>query len=253
MIEPEWLLELYPERVEEVDRRAFDTRTDRVERTTGLRYGALMLDETVAPAPLDEETSRLLADAVLARGLERLPGGDALPPLLQRLAFARRQAPEAFPSPDDGDVAGLVRAACAGHGSFAALGDPAALVLSALPPAAQRALHTTAPERVTLASGRSVPIHYDARRHALDRIAPAGLLRNARGAGLGRGACRADRASAGPQRARGPGDARSRRLLDAALPGAAASTEPPLSKTPLARRRRDRKAAAAPTAAPPEE
>jgi len=162
MIEPEWLLDLYPGRIEEVDRRAFDPRTDRVERTTGLRYGALMLDETVAPAPLDEETSRLLADAVLARGLERLPGGDALPPLLQRLAFARRQAPEAFPSPDDGDVAGLVRAACAGHGSFAALGDPAALVLSALPPAAQRALHTTAPERVTLASGRSVPIHYDA-------------------------------------------------------------------------------------------
>ena len=162
MIEPEWLLDLYPERIEEVDRRAFDTRTDRVERTTGLRYGALMLDETVAPAPLDEETSRLLADAVLARGLERLPGGDALPPLLHRLAFARRQAPEAFPSPDDGDVAGLVRAACAGQGSFAALGDPAALVLSTLPPAAQRALHTTAPERVTLASGRSVPIHYDA-------------------------------------------------------------------------------------------
>jgi len=162
MIEPEWLLDLYPERIEEVDRRAFDTRTDRVERTTGLRYGALMLDETVAPAPLDEETSRLLADAVLARGLERLPGGDALPPLLHRLAFARRQAPAAFPSADDGDVAGLVRAACAGQGSFAALGDPAALVLSTLSPAAQRALHTTAPERVTLASGRSVPIHYDA-------------------------------------------------------------------------------------------
>jgi len=83
--------------------------------------------------------------------------------LTQRLlAFARRQAPAAFPSADDGDVAGLVRAACAGQGSFAALGDPAALVLSTLPPAAQRALHTTAPERVTLASGRSVPIHYDA-------------------------------------------------------------------------------------------
>jgi len=162
VIEPEWLLDLYPERIEEVDRRAFDTRTDRVERTTGLRYGALMLDETVAPAPLDDETSRLLADAVLARGLERLPGGDALPPLLHRLAFARRQAPEAFPSPEDSDVAGLVRAACAGQGSFAALGDPVALVLSALSPAAQRALHTTAPERVTLASGRSVPIHYDA-------------------------------------------------------------------------------------------
>jgi ATP-dependent helicase HrpB len=160
-IEPEWLLELFPERIEEVDRRVFDPGTERVERTTGLRYGALMLDESTAPAPLDEETSRLLADAVLARGLERLPGGDALPALLHRLAFARKQAPDAFPPLGGGDVAGLVRAACAGLGSFAALGDPAALVLGALPAAAQRALHATAPERVTLASGRSVPVHYD--------------------------------------------------------------------------------------------
>jgi ATP-dependent helicase HrpB len=161
-IEPEWLLDLYPDRIEDVDRRAFDAETGRVERTTGLCYGALMLAETVAPAPLDEETARLLADAVLARGLERLPGGEGVPPLLHRLAFARRQAPDAFPSLADGDIAGLVRTACAGLGSFTALGDPAALVLAALPPAAQRALHATAPERVTLASGRNVPIHYEA-------------------------------------------------------------------------------------------
>jgi ATP-dependent helicase HrpB len=161
-IEPEWLLDLHADRIEEVDRRAFDPRTDRVERTTGLRYGALMLDESTTPAPLDDETARLLADAVLARGPERLPGGEALPPLLQRLAFARRQAPDApFPALEGDEVAGLLRAACAGRGSFAELGDPAALVLAALPAAAQRALQANAPERVTLASGRSVPIHYD--------------------------------------------------------------------------------------------
>jgi len=161
VIEPEWLLELFPDRIEDVDRRAFDERTLRVERTTGLRYGALLLDETVAPAPLDDETARLLADAVLARGLERLSGGEALPGLLQRLAFARRQTPDAFPSAGEDDVASLVRAACAGSGSFAALGDPTALILSALSPDAKRALERAAPERVTLASGRSVPIHYD--------------------------------------------------------------------------------------------
>jgi ATP-dependent helicase HrpB len=162
LIEPEWLLELFPDRVEDVDRRAFDPKTSRVERTTGLRYGALMLDETIAPAPLDEETARLLADAVLARGPERLPGGEALQPLLQRLAFVRRQMPAApIPPLDAGGVADLVRAACLGRGSFAELGDPASLVLSALPPDAQRALAATAPERITLASGRSVPVHYD--------------------------------------------------------------------------------------------
>ena len=55
-----------------------------------------------------------------------------------------------------------MRAACVGLGSVAALGDPAALVLSALPPAAQQALRAAAPERITLGSGRSVPVHYDA-------------------------------------------------------------------------------------------
>jgi ATP-dependent helicase HrpB len=161
-IEPEWLLDLYPERVEEVDRRAFDERTDRVERQTGLRYGALMLEETTAPAPPDDETARLLADAVLARGLTRLPDGEALPPLLQRLAFARRQLPDApLPALEGDDLTALVRAACAGRGSFAELGDPASLVLAALPPAARQALAAAAPERITLANGRSVPIHYD--------------------------------------------------------------------------------------------
>jgi len=121
-----------------------------------------MLDETVAPAPLDDETARLLADAVVARGPERLPGGEALQPLLQRLAFAREQMSAApFPPLDEGGVAALLRAACVGRGSFAELGDPASLVLAALPPDAQRALAAIAPERVTLASGRSVPVHYD--------------------------------------------------------------------------------------------
>ena len=182
-IEPEWLLDLYPERIEEVDRRAFDPGTERVERTTGLRYGALMLDETVAPAPLDEETSRLLADAVLARGPERLPGGDALPPLLHRLAFARRQAPDApFPSLDDGDVAGLVRAACAGRGSFAELGDAGRA--RALGAAARRATRAGDHRSRTGHAGQRAqrPDSLRRRRHALDRIAPAGLLRNACGA-----------------------------------------------------------------------
>ena len=122
-----------------------------------------MLDETVAPAPLDEETARLLADAVLARGLERLPGGDALPPLLHRLAFARRQVPDAFRRRA---TTATSRRSCAppawAAAASPALGDRRALVLSALPPAAQQALRAAAPERITLASGRSVPVHYDA-------------------------------------------------------------------------------------------
>jgi ATP-dependent helicase HrpB len=165
-IEPEWLLDLFPERVTEIDRRAFDPRTERVERTTGLSFGALALDARTEPAPPDEETARLLAEAALSRGLERLPGGDSIPGLLRRLAFAKTAAPEApLPTLGADAVAELVRLACVGRGSFAELGTPGAdlgdAVLAALPHEARRALDTLAPQRITLSGGRAVPVHYD--------------------------------------------------------------------------------------------
>ncbi len=165
-IEPEWVLDLFAERVVEIDRRAFDPRTERVERTTGLAFGALALDARTEPAPPDEETARLLAEAALARGLDELPGGEAIPALLQRIAFAREAAPEApLPMLGADAVSELVRLACVGRNSFAALATPGAdlgaAVLAALPHEARRALDTLAPVEVTLSGGRTVPIHYD--------------------------------------------------------------------------------------------
>jgi ATP-dependent helicase HrpB len=162
-IEPEWLLDLFPENVEEVDTRAFNPTTARVERTSGLRYGALVLDETITPAPADEETARLLAAAAVDRGLDRLPGGEALPELLQRLVFARTAVPDApLPALDAAGVAELVRVACQGQVGFSGLTDLRTLVLAALPGESRRALETLAPERITLGGGRTVAVHYSA-------------------------------------------------------------------------------------------
>jgi ATP-dependent helicase HrpB len=166
-IEPEWLLDLFPERVTDVDRRAFNPETERVEQTTGLAYGALLLDARTGPAPADDETARLLADAALARGIERLPGGETIPPLLERIAFIRATVPDA-PVPDvsAGGLAELVRLACVGRVGFADLAAPgqdvASIVLASLPHAARQAIETLAPARIMLAGGRSVPVHYQA-------------------------------------------------------------------------------------------
>ncbi len=165
-IEPEWVLDLFAERVVEIDRRAFDARTERVERTTGLAFGALALDARTEPAPPDEETARLLAEAALARGIDKLPGGQVIPALLQRITFARQAAPEApLPTLGADAVSELVRLACVGRNSFAELATPGAdlgtAVLAALPPEARRALDTLAPLQITLSGGRTVPIHYD--------------------------------------------------------------------------------------------
>jgi ATP-dependent helicase HrpB len=162
-IEPEWVLDLFPDRVEEIDRRAFNPDTGWIERTTGLGYGALMLEQTTEPAPADDETAVLLAEAALARGVERLPGGEGLSELGRRLAFARATVPDAEIPGDAGvEIAALVRAACVGRRSLSELEDLVELALAGLPPRARQALERIAPARVTLASGRSVPVHYDA-------------------------------------------------------------------------------------------
>ncbi len=166
-IEPEWLLDLFPDRVTDVDRRAFNPTTERVEQTSGLAYGGLLLDARTTPAPADEETARLLADAALARGVDRLPGGEAIPALLERIAFVRRSVPDA-PLPDLGadGVAALVRLACVGRVGFAELTAPGAdltaAVTGALSSEARRALETLAPSRLTLGGGRSLTVHYEA-------------------------------------------------------------------------------------------
>jgi ATP-dependent helicase HrpB len=162
-IEPEWLLELCADRVQEIDTLAFNSSTEQVERRAGLRLGALALDETVTPAPPGEETSRLLAEAALARGLERLPGAEGLPRLLARLAFARELAPEgALPPLAADDVAGVLRLACAGRRGFAQLAeaDLASVAMETLGHEAHQLLRTLAPERVTLPGGRGVTVNY---------------------------------------------------------------------------------------------
>jgi ATP-dependent helicase HrpB len=167
-IQPEWLLDVCADRVEDVDRLVWNAGAERVDRVAGLRFGALALDETVTPAPPGDETSRLLAEAALARGIDRLPGGDAVPELVARLGFARQAAgaagAEALPALGDDDVAALVRLACAGRRSFAELAeaDLPQAVLAALPHEGRRLLGALAPERVTLPGGRSVTVHYRA-------------------------------------------------------------------------------------------
>jgi ATP-dependent helicase HrpB len=166
-IEPEWLLDVCADRVEEIDALAWNPETERVERRAGLRFGALALDEAVTPAPPGEETSRILAEAALARGLERLPGAEGLPRLLARLGLAREHGPQlgsnaALPDLAASDVAALLRLACVGRRGFAELAeaDLAATALEALGGEAQHLLRTLAPERVTLPGGRAVAVNY---------------------------------------------------------------------------------------------
>src|SRR5262249_1390189 len=126
----------------------------------------LALEETVVPAPPSEEATRILAEAALARGLDRLPGGDGLRALLARVDFVRgavgAERAAALPAVAADDVAALLRLLSPGRTSMAGLasGALASSLLGSLPVEAQRLIQTMAPERVALPSGRKVAIQY---------------------------------------------------------------------------------------------
>lgn len=92
-VEPEWVMDAFPEDLEEETTLVYQKERGRVERREVLRYRDLVLDEVVRAAdPADPAVADLLAEGVLAGGLEGLGEGFAL--LLDRAAFLGRQRPE---------------------------------------------------------------------------------------------------------------------------------------------------------------
>jgi ATP-dependent helicase HrpB len=156
-IEPEWLLELFPDALRE-EREAVLTG-ERVEIIARLRYDAITLEERrVAPAPEDgERVGRLLLDAargsVDREGLERFTA---------RVAFVARTFPEqAIALPD---VEAALLAMCAGATSVAEVRGRSLVeeLRAAMPAEHTRLVANMAPDRVTLPGGRSVKVEYEA-------------------------------------------------------------------------------------------
>jgi len=159
-IEPEWLLELFPERLTDEDRLVFSEDGGRVERLTRLAYGAVTLEERRIPAEPSEQAEVVLADALRSRGLSGVVDTERLEAVRARLELARSTFPDVpWPQPDD---AGLAAVLARGRRSLAEVreADPAAELLGALSPESARLLARELPERLTLPGGRSVPVHY---------------------------------------------------------------------------------------------
>lgn len=150
-IEPDWLVDLFPEEVRESVEVTWNAAAERVDVVSRLAFGVLVLDERrggTAPEGAVEET---LARAALAAGPEAFAGRDELRALLARLAFAGLPAP---------DLARALRSLCAGKRSFAELRE-AGLMSEILREIDRGALERLAPAHVTLPRGRRVPVRYE--------------------------------------------------------------------------------------------
>jgi ATP-dependent helicase HrpB len=165
-IEPEWLLDQYPDALADESEIRFDTEAERVEVVAELRYGKLVLEESRRPPRGEQELSRaahLLAQRLIAKGSARLWGSDSTAALLGRLAFVRRAYPErGLPEVGEEAVASALAEICRGKVSFAELDRPEARVAleQALERPYQPLLARAAPERIELAGGKKAVVHY---------------------------------------------------------------------------------------------
>lgn len=164
-IEPEWLLDLFPDELTESDERIWNGPAERVDRVSRISYGAVALEESRSPAPPSPETARVLVDAALARGLAAFAPEGALDGLVARIDLVARCMPEAgLPTLGEAELREALVQACEGLRSFAELREASLpeLLLQNLTHDQQRLLAAQAPERISLPGGRGAKVHYEA-------------------------------------------------------------------------------------------
>ncbi len=142
-IEPDWLLDEFPERISEREQLEWNRAAERVDAVKRLEFERLaIIEERTAPT----DASELLAQKALEAGLERFIDAEALAQFKARAEFAGKPL-------DDEEMQGALKKLCAGSRSFA---DLAHLSLAPLRPG----LDAAAPLNLRLPSGRQAKIRY---------------------------------------------------------------------------------------------
>ncbi len=151
-IEPEWLLDLFPERVEERSSVIWNHITERVEKASALLYDKLVIEESRGAAG-EAEAADLLARKALDVGIDRFVDKEALEDFLARLTFAGFEPP---------DIPQALRDLCLGLQSFGDLRDASSKLLPLLEAKLNaRLLHEVAPLSIRLRNGRQTKVHYE--------------------------------------------------------------------------------------------
>jgi ATP-dependent helicase HrpB len=161
-IEPDWLLDLFPERVREVSRLEWNRAASRVEQVDALMFGEIAIQETRG-APDPEPAAAMLATKAVEAGIARFADAEEMAAWEQRLAFAAAHSSLGdLPTVHDG-----LRELATGLKSFAELeaaardGGLQRALDRRMTPASRRLLEEIAPDRIRLPGGRQVKVHYE--------------------------------------------------------------------------------------------
>jgi ATP-dependent helicase HrpB len=160
-IDPEWLIDLFADDVKETRDVSWNPRSERVEARESMTWGGLVLHAADVRDPPPDEAARVLAAAALEAGAPAFAPADALEPWMARVRFAASVQPS-IAALDDDRVRAAIVGLCEGRSSFDELRSAGLLdaLRRSLGPAAAD-VDRLAPERTTLARGRSVIVRYE--------------------------------------------------------------------------------------------
>lgn len=152
-IEPEWLIELFPDHVQERSTVEWNRAAERVEAVSALLYDELVIQESRGAAPDAGAAAGLLAQKALEAGIGRFLDQDLLNEFVARAEFAGFEPP---------DLPHALEDLCLGLRSFTELKSAAANLI----PVLERTMTTQrldelAPARIRLPNGRQAKVHYE--------------------------------------------------------------------------------------------
>jgi ATP-dependent helicase HrpB len=152
-IEPEWLLDLFPDRVREESSVIWNRVAERVESVSALMYDELVLQESRDMTPDEKAVADLLARKAIEVGIERFIDKGELEHLKARVDFAGLEQP---------DIEQGLRDLCFGLRSFVELKNAVRNFVSMLERKMdEKLLREIAPTSIRLQNGRQTKIHYE--------------------------------------------------------------------------------------------
>jgi ATP-dependent helicase HrpB len=151
-IEPEWLIDLFPDRVKDQSNVVWNRVAERVDEVSALLYDDLVIQESRGAVPDPQAAAELLAEKAIEAGIERFVDVVALNDFRGRVEFAGLAAP---------DIPQAVRELCGGLRSFAELKKAADLVSILERKIGARRFRELAPESIRLQKGRQTKVHYE--------------------------------------------------------------------------------------------
>ena len=159
-IEPEWLIDLFEDRIREVADLSFDEAKGAVVGGSKMLYDALAIAESPGFDRNDPKVADLLFERAKARGARSLVASESLSRWLARARFAASQD-SSLRAPTDEDVMHALRALCEAKTTLREVADGDLLGTLRSEIGSFAKIDELAPERVKLASGRTAEIAYE--------------------------------------------------------------------------------------------